>query len=77
MDDLKPCPFCGSEDIYETFTEEYRFGTRNPIIFCNSCKIELSIEDSSPFINVDEDYKWRKRKTTEAWNRRVSDDERR
>ena len=41
---------------------------------CNSCKIEFAIEDSSPFLNVEEDYKWRKRKTAEAWNRRVEDE---
>lgn len=72
MADLKPCPFCGSEDIYETFTEEH-FGTKNPEVFCNSCKAIFSIEDDSPYLNCDEDYKYRKKKTKEAWNRRVSE----
>lgn len=71
---LKPCPFCGSEALYETFSQEYAFGTKNPEIFCNSCKAIFSVEDSSPFLNCDEDYKYRKRITVEAWNRRASDE---
>lgn len=70
MSKLKPCPFCGCEAVYETFRQEHQFGTKEPIVFCNGCKAEFSIEDESPFLNVDEDYKWRKKKTTEAWNRR-------
>ena len=71
MEKLKPCPFCGGEAIYETFKEEFKFGTKEPIIFCDSCKMEFAVEDESPFINIDEDYKWRKKKTAEAWNRRA------
>lgn len=70
---LKPCPFCGSEDLYETYSQEYALGTKNPEIFCNSCKAIFSIEDDSPYMNCDEDYKYRKEKTKEAWNRRVND----
>ena len=73
MAELKPCPFCGGDVIYETFREEYIGGTKEPIIFCNSCKVMFSIEDTSPFLKVEEDYKWRKRKTAEAWNRRAND----
>lgn len=72
---LKPCPFCGSEVVYETFSEEHMYGTKKPEIFCNSCKVIFSIEDTSPFLNVDEDYKWRKKKTVEAWNRRAKENE--
>lgn len=71
MKKLKPCPFCGGEAIYETFREEHFLGTKEPIIFCNSCKAVFSVEDESPFLNVDEDYRWRKKKTAEAWNRRA------
>lgn len=74
MAELKPCPFCGSEDIYETYSEEYRYGTKNPEIFCNTCKAIFSIEDDSPYMDVEKDYKYRKEKTAEAWNRRVKDD---
>ena len=68
---LKPCPFCGSTDIYETHSEEDTLGTKNPEIFCNSCKIIFSIEDDSPYTDCDEDYAYRKAKTMEAWNKRV------
>lgn len=71
MSELKPCPFCGSEAIYETYSQEYSFGTKNPEIFCNSCKAIFAIEDDSPFMNCDEDFVYRKNKTREAWNRRA------
>ena len=71
MSELKPCPFCGGIDIYETYSQEYSLGTKNPEIFCNSCKAIFSVEDDSPYMNCDEDYAYRKKKTVEAWNRRV------
>ena len=74
MDELKPCPFCGSTDIYETYSQEYAYGTRNPEIFCNTCKSIFTIEDDSPYMNCDEDFKYRKEKTKEAWNRRANDE---
>ena len=73
-DKLRPCPFCGSEDLYETYSQEYAFGTKNPEIFCNSCKVIFSIEDDSPYMNLEEDYAYRRVKTAEAWNRRTSDE---
>ena len=74
MSSLKPCPFCGSEDIYETYSQEYAYGTKNPEIFCNTCKVIFSIEDTSPYMDVEKDFKYRKEKTIEAWNRRANDD---
>ena len=68
-EELKPCPFCGSEDIYETYSQEY-LGTKNPEIFCNSCKAIFSIENDSPYMNFEEDYAYREKKTREAWNKR-------
>ena len=70
MSELKPCPFCGSTDIYETYTEEYS-GTKNPEIFCNTCKVIFAIENDSPYMNCEEDFKYREAKTREAWNRRA------
>ena len=72
MTELKSCPFCGSPDLYETYSQEYALGTKNPEIFCNSCKIIFSIEDDSPYMNCEEDYVYRKNKTLEAWNRRAT-----
>ena len=69
--ELKPCPFCGSTDIYETYSQEYALGTKNPEIFCNTCKVIFSIEDDSPYMNCDDDFKYRKDKTIEAWNSRA------
>lgn len=71
MAELKPCPFCGSTAIYETYSQEYSFGTKNSEIFCNICKSIFSVEDDSPYMNSDEDFKYRKEKTREAWNRRA------
>lgn len=68
--ELKPCPFCGSVDIYETYQQEYAYGTKNPEIFCNSCKAIFAVEDDSPYMNCEEDYAYRKKKTAEAWNQR-------
>ena len=75
MDELKPCPFCGGTDIYETYSQEYAYGTRRPEIFCNTCKSIFSVEDDSPYMNCDEDFKYRKEKTRETWNRRRNDND--
>lgn len=69
---LKPCPFCGSEDVYETYSQEYPGGPEDPEIFCNSCKAIFLIEVDSPYKYRDEDFAYRKEKTREAWNRRVN-----
>ena len=52
MEGLKPCPFCGSEDVYDTFRQEHWFGTKEPIVFCNTCKAEFSVEDDSQYTDV-------------------------
>ena len=71
MNELKPCPFCGSKDIYETYEQEHWYATKNPIIFCNSCKVKVSVEDDSPYMDIEQDYKYRRQKTVTAWNRRA------
>lgn len=70
---LKPCPFCGSTDIYETHSEEDTLGYKTPEIFCNSCKIIFSIEDDSPYTDYEADYAYRKDRTAEAWNVRATE----
>lgn len=69
--ELKPCPFCGEKNIYETYSQEYSLGTKCPKIFCNNCKAIFTVEDDSPYMTCEEDYVYRKNKTREAWNRRV------
>ena len=72
MDELKPCPFCGGTNVYETLNEE-RAGYKNPMIFCNWCKAIFTIEDDSPYVMIDEDYEYRRKKTIQAWNRRAKE----
>lgn len=42
MDELKPCPFCGSGALYETWRNGYLDET--PTMFCNSCKAVVTWE---------------------------------
>lgn len=74
MIELKPCPFCGSEDIYETYSQEYALGIKNPEIFCNSCKAIFAVEVSSPYRDIEKEYAYRKKETVKAWNRRITDE---
>ena len=72
MSELRSCPFCGGKDIYETYTQEYGLGIKNPKIFCNSCKIIFAVEDDSPYLNCEKDYAYRKKRIKDAWNRRAN-----
>ena len=42
MTELKPCPFCGSGWLYETWKDGYYIET--PTLFCNSCKASVTWE---------------------------------
>lgn len=62
---LKPCPFCGSDVIYITHRNGYIDTT--VIVFCNSCKISVDIEE-----NDQEGWNGETvRRAVKAWNRRV------
>ena len=53
------CPFCGSTDIYETYSQEYALGTKNPEIFCNTCistYYEITYFAPNSFISSDIKY---------------------
>ena len=65
MSELKPCPFCGSKDVYSTFEFGYRDNTE--IVFCNTCKIIVKLEENEEEGLSNET----RRKAIEAWNRRV------
>lgn len=72
---LKPCPFCGSKDLYIV---EHVIGRDAPFmsvddktvgIFCNTCKQTVTLED-----NEDEGRSLdTEQRAVEAWNRRAED----
>lgn len=64
--ELKPCPFCGSEAIYLTFTRYYdREDT--VCVFCNRCKSVVTVEwNEAEGINDRT-----KAKAVAAWNSRA------
>ena len=59
--ELKPCPFCGGEAVVATWRDEH--GRLDPtVIGCSVCKAQSGLYD-------------RKKQATEAWNRRVGEEE--
>lgn len=58
MDELKPCPFCGSEHILTATQKPVGMGECF-IVKCFDCSAEIK--------------RTAKRKAIEAWNRRVND----
>ena len=66
MAELKPCPFCGSSQIYETHTRYYN-NEDTACVFCNACKTVVILED-----NEGEGINDQTRKAArEAWNTRA------
>lgn len=65
--ELKPCPFCGSDDLYITF--DYGDNDISTVVFCNSCKVSVKVEenDQEGFNDVTV------KKAAKAWNRREED----
>ena len=72
MIELKPCPFCGCNAIYETRCDDYLIGER-PQIFCNGCKVIVEVENNSPYFSDDETIQYLRDKLVKIWNRRVND----
>ena len=62
---LKPCPFCGSTNVYIT----YEWGRNNDtsVIFCDECKVSVKLEENDGEGCNDKT----ERKAAEAWNRRA------
>ena len=66
-EELKPCPFCGSENVYILSKDGH--SNKTAIIFCSECKSVVFIED-----NEGEGYNdMTVARAIEAWNRRADD----
>lgn len=73
---LKPCPFCGSTDLYvvQALIEEYH--SIEPEISCKKCRYTIKLKelaiaiDESPETNAD----WWDKSTAEKWNTRPAED---
>lgn len=64
---LKPCPFCGGDNLYIVNVNGYFDTTVG--VFCNWCKVTVLHEN-----NYDEgDTPESRRRAVEAWNRRAND----
>lgn len=69
MTELKPCPFCGCNAIYEICRDDCLTGER-PQIFCNGCKVIVEVENDSPYFSDDETMQYLRDKLVKIWNRR-------
>ena len=67
MTELKSCPFCGCNAIYEISRDDYLTGER-PQIFCNGCKVIVEVENDSPYFSHDETMQYRRAKLVKIWN---------
>lgn len=66
---LKMCPFCGGEAIYE-IDEKDEIVDKIPALFCNWCKFTFTVENNSPYMEDEKTYEYLKEKTIRAWNTR-------
>ena len=70
--DLKPCPFCGSKDLYSSDYNDYPlydyyvFHATVDIIQCNVCKATIALFDVEGLS---------REKLVEKWNKRAKDGE--
>ena len=63
MEDLKPCPFCGGENL-----KHADFG-----VFCMNTKCEAGIDFGHFFGSNEEESKCCKKAVAKAWNTRAED----
>lgn len=65
MEELKPCPFCGSKNV------EFRPGVLfNGAIHCNDCSADVVFDACKLLVNADQDWKTA---IANGWNRRITD----
>jgi Lar family restriction alleviation protein len=65
---LKPCPFCGCDNLYIIDREE-NSGYESIGIFCNGCKQTVFLEENE----WEGNNRITREKAIEAWNRRWKD----
>ena len=59
MSDLKPCPFCGSTDLYVVQAQIEEYHSVKPEISCKKCRYTIKLKelaiaiDESPETNAD------------------------
>ena len=68
--ELKPCPFCGCNAIYETRRDD-DLTWKRPQIFCNGCKVIVEVENDSPYFSDDETIQYLRDKLIKIWNGRT------
>lgn len=69
MEELKKCPFCGFDGIYELILTN-SIGDSEPALFCNICKMTFQVENDSPYMNDDETYIYLRKKLYKKFNTR-------
>ena len=76
---LKPCPFCGSDDIEAVTQASFAIDQERGWVHCNSCHASIICDDEPEhFEKVEEDLYRKVPKISgidaavERWNRRVS-----
>lgn len=62
IDELKPCPFCGSTQVYFRMMGDYPNGDPVPAILCSDCHIIVKYYDNE--LNNEQIFA--------AWNYRVN-----
>lgn len=76
MSDLKPCPFCGSTDLYVVQAKIEEYHSVKPEISCKKCRYTIKLKelaiaiDESPETNAD----WWDKGTAKKWNTRPAED---
>lgn len=75
-EELKPCPFCGSTDLYVVQARIEEYHSVEPEISCKKCRYTIKLKeltiavDESPETNAD----WWDRGTAKKWNTRPAED---
>lgn len=67
MDELKPCPFCGSKDVRVITSPDHC------VVCCGNCHASITKMNFKVCSSIAETLKDAHPKAIEAWNRRAED----